>query len=133
MRSLGPIAVMMVSPALAAAPAGGMPPVAAGQWLAGLVVVLFLLLLALWGLKRLTRWQEPAGGKIRLLGGIALGGREKLLVVEVGETQLVLGVAPGRVQTLHVLEGDRRLQAGEPATPPFARQLQQILNKRQAP
>ncbi len=133
MRGLASIAAMAGSPALAAAPVpAAMPAAAVGQWLAGLIVVLMLVFLGLWGLKRLTQWQAPAGGKIRLLGGIALGGREKLLVVEVGETQLILGVAPGWVQTLHVLEGDRRLQAQAPAAPPFARQLQRILDKRQA-
>lgn len=62
---------------------------------------------------------------MRLMGGLSLGGREKLLVVEVGEIQLVLGVAPGRVQTLHVLEGQQRLRPREKEA--FANHLQQAL------
>lgn len=112
---------------IGAAPATppGLSPAMAGQWLGGLVGVLALVFFCLWGLKQLNRWSSPAGGQMRLLGGLSLGGREKLLVVEVGEIQLVLGVAPGRVQTLHVLEGQRRLQPGEKET--FAKHLHQAL------
>ena len=103
----------------------GLSPAMAGQWLGGLVGVLALLFFCLWGLKQLNRWSAPAGGQMRLLGGLSLGGREKLLVVEVGEIQLVLGVAPGRVQTLHILEGQQRLRPADKAT--FANHLQQAL------
>ncbi len=117
-----PLAAPTVSP--------GLDPATAGQWFAGLLLVLAFVFLCLWGLKRLNQWSMPARGQIRLLGGLPLGGREKLLVVEIGETQLILGVAPGRVQTLHVLEGDRRLKAS--AGESFARQLQQALGKEKA-
>ena len=45
-----------------------------------------------------------AGGTLRILGGLSLGTREKLVLVKVGETQLLLGVAPGQVRKLHVLD-----------------------------
>ncbi len=105
----------------------GLDPAVTGRWFAGLLLVLAFVFLCLWGLKRLNRWSMPARGQIRLLGGLPLGGREKLLVVEIGETQLILGVAPGRVQTLHVLEGERRLKP--PGERSFARQLQQAVGK----
>jgi len=111
----------------APAPSPGLNPALAGQWLGGLVLVLALIFLCLWGLKKLNRWTSPAGGQMRLLGGVSLGGREKLLLVEVGEIQLILGVAPGRVPTLHVLEGQQRLQTEENA--PFTGYLQQALHQ----
>ena len=104
----------------------GMGPALIAQWLGGLVLVLALIFLSSWGLKKINRLSSPLGEQMRLLGGISLGGREKLMVVEVGEIQLVLGVAPGRVQTLHVLEGGQRLQAREAR---FAGQLQQMMNQ----
>ncbi len=108
----------------------GLDPAGAGRWFAGLLLVLAFVLLCLWGLKRLNRWSMPAGGQIRLLGGLPLGGREKLLIVEIGETQLILGVSPGRVQTLHVLEGDRRLKPARERS--FADQLQRAIGKGKA-
>ena len=38
-----------------------------------------------------------------MIGGVALGPKERLVLVEIGETWLVLGVAPGQVNTLHTL------------------------------
>jgi flagellar protein FliO/FliZ len=50
----------------------------------------------------------PAAGKglIRVLGGVALGSRERAVVVAVGSTRLLLGVAPGQVRMLHILPSD---------------------------
>jgi flagellar protein FliO/FliZ len=42
-------------------------------------------------------------GLIRVLGGVTLGSRERAVVVAVGGTRLLLGVAPGQVRMLHVL------------------------------
>lgn len=104
-------------------------PALIGQWFGGLVAVVALILVCLWALQRLGRWNTPMGGQIRMLGGLALGGREKLLVVEVGEIQLVLGVSPGRVQTLTVLDGDKRLSAGPEQS--FGKQLQKVLKSQE--
>jgi flagellar protein FliO/FliZ len=111
-----------------AAPAGITPSL--GRWLGGLIVVLGLLVLSLWLLKRLSRLQASAGCQIRVVGGLSLGGRERLLVVEIGQTQLVLGVAPGRVQTLHVLEGEARLDRSEERLGRFKRMLAEQREKR---
>jgi len=48
--------------------------------------------------------QSGVGGGVRLLGGISVGHRERVVLIQVGEQQLLVGVAPGRVNTLHVLE-----------------------------
>ncbi len=74
------------------------------QVMGGLALVLALVLLLAWLVRRVQH--NPLGGarNMRLVGGIALGSRERIVVVQVGETQLVVGVAPGVVRTLHVLE-----------------------------
>ena len=40
---------------------------------------------------------------------MSLGMREKILVIEVGGANIVVGVAPGQIRTLHVLDGDAEL------------------------
>lgn len=70
-----------------------------GQLLIGLLVVVAAILLVLWVLKRFT----TIGGHHRDLKVVAvlpLGTREKAVLVQVGERQLLLGVAPGRVSLL---------------------------------
>lgn len=96
----------------------------------GMVAVLGLILGIAWLLKRSGRFQMAAGGSLRVLGGLSMGTRERVVLLQVGETQLLLGVAPGRVQTLHVLE--QPLDSGKPAAASgFSEQLGRILKKEQ--
>ncbi len=74
------------------------------QVLGGLGLVLALVLALAWLVKRFNGARLAGGRGLRLVGGLAVGSRERILLVEVGDTQLVVGVAPGRVQTLHVLD-----------------------------
>lgn len=98
----------------------------------GMLLVLGLILAMAWLLKRSGRFQTGAGGGLRILGGLSMGSRERVVLVQAGETQLLLGVAPGRVQTLHVL--DKPLQSGEALpTAGFAEQLGRLLNKDKTP
>lgn len=71
------------------------------QVLFGLAVVLGTVAAVAWLLKRFAPGQVSAGGAIKLIGGIAVGPKERVVVVEVGEIWLVVGVAPGQVTALH--------------------------------
>lgn len=121
---------------LAAAKNGvtGVEPNIAGNLLhmiLGLMVVVLVILAGAWFLRRFGQAQAGGQGSIRILGGISLGQRERAVVVQVGETQLLLGVAPGRVQTLHVL--DRPLpppEAGKVDGASFASRLAELLKQR---
>jgi flagellar protein FliO/FliZ len=73
------------------------------QVLAGLAVVLLVMWSCVRLLKRYAAGCQAAAGALRVLGGVAVGQRERVVMVEVGETWLVLGVAPGRVNALHVM------------------------------
>ena len=84
------------------AQAASQPSFGAGlaQMLLGLGGVLVLLVGSLWLLKRLTAVRGPASGMMRVVAATAVGGRERVVILEVGSTWLVLGVAPGRVSAL---------------------------------
>lgn len=69
------------------------------QMFLALTGVLALLLGGLWWLKKLTS-NRSATGLMRVVGATAVGGRERVVIVEIGSTWLVLGVAPGRVSAL---------------------------------
>ncbi|TVO63156.1 flagellar biosynthetic protein FliO [Denitromonas ohlonensis] len=71
----------------------------------GLVVVVAVLLVCLWLLKRLGAPRGSARG-LKVLGAAPVGPRERVVLVEVGNTVLVLGVAPGRVNMLHTVDPD---------------------------
>lgn len=70
------------------------------QMVFGLLVVLGLLLGALWLLKRLSQPRGAVAGLMRVVAGVAIGPRERVVILELGNSWLVLGVAPGQVTTL---------------------------------
>jgi flagellar protein FliO/FliZ len=77
-----------------------------GQMLFGLVVVIALLFGCLWLIRRLSA-TRGSGAAIKLLGAAAVGPRERVVLVELGEQVLVLGVAPGSVTKLHEMPRDQ--------------------------
>lgn len=66
----------------------------------GLAVVLALAVGLSWLLRRYAL--PRSGGIIRVLGGLPLGTRERLLLIEVDEVQLLLGITATQIQALHV-------------------------------
>jgi len=86
----------------------------------GLIIVLLLIIGLAWLVKRYVQVPGMGKGQVQVLGGVSLGPRERAVLVSVEGTRLLLGVAPGRVQTLHVL-GE-----AEPVADDFAEQLTQV-------
>jgi flagellar protein FliO/FliZ len=70
------------------------------QLFLGLGAVLALMVGSLWLLKKLFMPRGERAGIVRVVAGTAVGTRERVVIVEVGSTWLVLGVAPGRVSAL---------------------------------
>ncbi len=125
-------------PAPGAASPPATPDLAASliQMVFGLAVVIALLLACLWAIRRLS---APRGGSaaIKVLGAAAVGPRERVVLVALGEKVLVLGVAPGNIRTLHVMPADE-LPAVDPARAgaggkDFSGWLKQAMERRNAP
>ncbi len=96
----------------------------------GLALVLLLVLALVWLLKRLPGLPRTQG-MMRLRGSLMLGPRERLVWVQVGQEQLLLGVAPGRVELLRTLDAERMDDAITSASPEdassFAARLQGLM------
>lgn len=76
------------------------------QVLGSLILVLGCALGVLYIIKKVHGM--PAGDRrnaIRLLGALKVGSREKILLLQSGDKQLLVGVAAGSVRTLHVFDG----------------------------
>ena len=82
-------------------------------WGFGLLVVLAVFFLCIWGMRKVGRVIASGGEKMHLVGGLSLGMRERVVLLQVGKKQLLLGVTPGRIQSLLVLEGEDCLQRAE--------------------
>ena len=118
------------------AQAAGADPLAVGnlvQLTLGLLAVLLLLGGLAWLLRRSGRFTSGVHGALQILGGVSMGTRERIVLLQVGRQQLLVGVAPGRIQTLHVLE--EPIDVTESAARPragFAQALDMALGRSKA-
>jgi flagellar protein FliO/FliZ len=100
----------------------------------GLVLVLGAMAAVLWLLKRVGVGRAQAGGVVKVVGGVSVGNRERVLVLEIADQWVVVGVAPGRVSALANLPRQEQ-PAPTDAAPPdnqFAAWLKQKIDKRNA-
>jgi flagellar protein FliO/FliZ len=73
------------------------------QTVVALVVVIALVFACAWLARRFGLQPAGRGGLIKVVASTSLGGKERVAVVEVGDTWLVLGTAPGNVRLLHTM------------------------------
>ncbi|WP_341313957.1 flagellar biosynthetic protein FliO [Paraburkholderia sp. IMGN_8] len=73
------------------------------QTIVGLLVVIGLVFACAWLARRFGLQPAKRGGLVKTIGGASLGGKERVSVVEIGDTWLVLGTAPGNVRLLHTM------------------------------
>lgn len=100
----------------------------------GLGAVIAAIIGLTWFLRRIGGITQNTGSQLKILGGLAVGQRERVVLLQVGDQQLLIGVAPGRVQTLHVLEqpldglrepdGSRQVRDGS-----FADRLRRVMQQ----
>lgn len=72
----------------------------------GLLLVLGLMLGLAWLVKRYVQIPGIGKGQVQVQGGVSLGAREKAVLLSVEGRRLLVGIAPGRVQTLLVLDDE---------------------------
>ena len=114
------------APATATATASG----GFGGAVTALVVVIALIFALAWLAKRMPVLGGGAAGNasLRIVGSLALGPRERVIVIAVGDTQLLLGVGAGGTRTLHTLS--EPLPVATSTTPAFAQLLAQHFGKK---
>lgn len=69
----------------------------------GLGLVVVAIFVAAWFFKRMGKIGPVQGSDLRVLGGLNVGNRERVVLLQVGEQQVLIGVTPENVRTLHVL------------------------------
>ena len=97
----------------------------------GMVVILLLIFVMAWAVKKMHLTPQSRHQLINILSAVSVGQRERIALVQVGEEQFVVGIAPGRIQTLHSMQqavdvGDTEKSANSP----FAEKLGQLMRQR---
>lgn len=102
----------------------------------GLAVVLALIFLCGWAVRRFGLQQSGNGRLLKVVASAMVGQRERVVVVEIGDSWLVLGVAAGQVRALHTLPAGKRPEGqaapvmnGVTASGAFSQKLRESLNK----
>jgi flagellar protein FliO/FliZ len=70
----------------------------------GLVLILLMIIGGAWLYKRYAQLPTMGKGLIKVLGGVSLGPRERVVMLQIENTRLLVGVTPGQVRTLHVMD-----------------------------
>jgi flagellar protein FliO/FliZ len=86
-----------------------------GEVTLALVVVLLAVFAFAWLVRRVRGMGNRVGTAIDVLAEVPLGQKERAVLLKVGQTQILLGVAPGRVNTLHVLSEPLELSKPTPS------------------
>jgi flagellar protein FliO/FliZ len=127
-------ATVGVPPSMTAGPAAG----SLLQTIAALCLVLGLLAVLAWFMKRYGPKAQGGSAHVKLVGALNLGGRERIMVVEVGDQWIVVGASPGRVNALATMprqpgiETQATLHPHQPSASSFAEWLKQTIDKRNA-
>jgi flagellar protein FliO/FliZ len=106
------------------------------QMMGGLLLILALIGGITWLLRRFSLIPATSAGIVKVIAATGVGQRERVVVVEIDGTWLVLGVAPGRVSKLHAMAkpaaetSDPILQGSSAVV--FAEQLNQSIKKENA-
>ena len=101
--------------------------------LLGLLAVIGLIFGLAWLLRRLQVTAPRSQQVIDIVGSRAIGPRDRLLLVQVGKEQILIGHTPGTIEALHVLAEPVSVPDGArtPAAPEFAQRLLDAMGKGQ--
>ncbi|MDR2188564.1 MAG: flagellar biosynthetic protein FliO [Azonexus sp.] len=127
--------LLLFLPLPAVAAEAAPPGVSAGTYMQAalaLALIVSLLVGAAWLARKVSGGKGFGQGGMRVVGGVALGPRERIVLLEIGEEWLVVGIVPGQIRTLHRLPKGELPAAGLPGQPAFAQWLQNI-KQRQTP
>lgn len=70
----------------------------------GLAFVVAAIFATAWFYRRYGNFNKASGNGLRIVGGLAVGNRERVVLLQVGEEQVLVGVTPNHIETLLVLK-----------------------------
>ena len=96
----------------------------------GLVLVVAAILVSAWLAKRAGLTQRGGGNLLKQVASLPVGARQSIVVVEVDNTWLVVGVSPNQISPLHTLPAGQLPEGSPLPAAAFAAKLGQALKRR---
>lgn len=109
------------------------PGIPAGTYLQAtlaLLLIIGLLLGATWAARKVSGGKMFGQGNMRVISGIAVGPKERIILVEVEDNWLVIGIVPGQIRTLHTLPKSVNSTPPSDTEAPFSDWLNTIRGRR---
>ena len=102
------------------------------QVFAGLAAVLLLFGAIVFVLKRMGGFRANQGGKMHVVDGVSVSARDRVLLMQVGEKQVLIGVSPSGISPITVFD-ESVITVQENTENGFAGQLHKQLKGRLNP
>jgi flagellar protein FliO/FliZ len=100
------------------------------QVISALIVVILVLLACAWAVKNFGPKNLLGKVPVRVVGGVNIGGRERVLVIEVADQWIVIGATPSQITALTTLPRQNTTEEGEIPGKQFSVWLKQMMEKR---
>jgi len=94
----------------------------------GLLAVIVIIFGCAWIVRRMTGMTGGNTRAIKVVSVMPMGTRERIALVDVGGKQILIGVTPQAIRTLHVFD-EPVVAPDEPVSGDFARKLQGMIAK----
>ena len=137
MRLLLALFTLMTVPAVAqeAVPAVSPSSLFTGDYLlqviGSFVVVILLLIGVLLLLRRFNGVSSQMSGNMRVISSVGVGQRERVVLLQVGVEQILIGVGPGNVRKIHAFD-QPVVEASPSTTPNFSDVWKVVMGKTEA-
>lgn len=95
----------------------------------GLVAVVAIIFAIAWMLKRFNLTQQSQSGIIKIIAGLPLGTRDRIVLLQVGNDQILVGLSPGRMEKLHTLSDPVIAEESNKFQTSFAQRINELMNK----
>ena len=106
--------------------------VSTGQYMnlvLGLVAIIGFIFLVAWILRRVNGAPSSSVGAMKIVGGLSLGNRDRVVLLQVGEQQILLGASPGNINLIHAFEEPPIQTESASQGSDFYQKLQASLNR----
>ena len=105
------------------------------SWEALKVILSLVLVLAIFYLlanifKKYTGMSIKNNSTMRVLGGLSLGGKDKVVVLQAGDVNLLLGVSASGITKLHQFDKDEVFSSCDQSS--FSQQIENIIGNKQS-
>ncbi|MES2104181.1 MAG: flagellar biosynthetic protein FliO [Pseudomonadota bacterium] len=136
-RFLFPAALLVTAnPVFSAEQTAISPTAGLLQIFLGLVAVLALMAFAAWAFKRIGPVTSGNKVAVKIVGGVNVGNRERIMVVEVADQWIVVGITASQINTLSTMPKQANLVEQQDDAQPvnqFSTWLKRTMDKRNEP